>query len=63
MIGLSIRNIDNNDMADTRFYLPALKPLIETIRAYSDALLVLGGAALTVMPEQVLPVSGVLIAR
>lgn len=55
VIGLSIRNIDNNDMADTRFYLPALKPLIETIRAYSDALLVLGGAALTVMPEQVLP--------
>jgi radical SAM superfamily enzyme YgiQ (UPF0313 family) len=54
VIGLSVRNIDNNDMVGTAFYLPLLEPVISAIRDYSDALLVMGGAALTVMPEQVM---------
>ncbi len=54
VIGLSVRNIDNNDRKGTEFYLPQLRPLVAVIRARSSALLVLGGAALTVMPEQVI---------
>ncbi len=54
MIGLSVRNIDNNDMHGTVFYIDDLAPLIDTIRRHTDAPIVLGGASLTVMPEDIL---------
>ncbi len=58
IIGLSIRNIDNNDMQHPAFFLKELKPLVSTIRKFSDAPIVLGGAALGVMPEEILKYSG-----
>ena len=54
VIGLSVRNIDNNAMTDPRFYLHELRELMNAIRGMSSALLVLGGAALGVMSEQIL---------
>jgi radical SAM superfamily enzyme YgiQ (UPF0313 family) len=54
VIGLSVRNIDNNDLAGTRFYIQELVPLITAVRKLTDAPLVLGGAALGVMPEEIL---------
>ncbi len=54
VVGLSVRNIDNNDMRETAFYIPRLLPLIKTIRSLTEAPIVLGGAALTVMPEEIL---------
>lgn len=54
VVGLSVRNIDNNDMHGTAFYIKELVPLLAAIRAHSAAPVVLGGAALTVMPEQIL---------
>jgi radical SAM superfamily enzyme YgiQ (UPF0313 family) len=54
VVGLSVRNIDNNDMHSTSFYINELSPLFAAVRAHSEARIVLGGAALGVMPEQIL---------
>ena len=54
VIGISVRNIDNNDMRGPAFFIPGLLPLIKTIRSLTEAPIVLGGAALTVMPEEIL---------
>jgi radical SAM superfamily enzyme YgiQ (UPF0313 family) len=59
VIGLSVRNIDNSEMATPRFYMTDLVVLIDTIRTLTDAPLVLGGAALPVMPEEILRAMGV----
>ncbi len=59
VIGLSIRNIDNIDMRAPRYFINDLIPLIETIRQCSDAPLVLGGAALMIMPEEIMRATGV----
>lgn len=59
IIGLSIRNIDNNDIQHPAFFLKELKPIVRTIRTFSNAPIVVGGAALGVMPEEILKYSGV----
>ena len=59
VIGLSVRNIDNNDMGEPRFYINDLLPILNAVRERTDAPLVLGGAALMVMPEEILRATGV----
>ena len=59
VIGLSVRNIDNIDMRAPRYFINELSALIESIRQFSDAPLVLGGAALKVMPEEIMRATGV----
>jgi len=54
VVGLSIRNIDNVDMHGSVFYLDGLLGIAAAVRALSGARIVLGGAALGVMPEQIL---------
>ncbi|HXX64753.1 MAG TPA: radical SAM protein [Bacteroidota bacterium] len=58
VIGLSIRNIDNNDMQAPVFFIKDLPPLIDAVRKSSDAPIVLGGASLAVMPEEILRATG-----
>jgi len=53
-VGLSIRNIDNVDMREPEFFLHDLQDIVNTIRSRSSAPIILGGAALGVMPEQIL---------
>jgi radical SAM superfamily enzyme YgiQ (UPF0313 family) len=62
VIGLSVRNIDNNDMREPAFFLPGLLPFIKTIRSSTEAPIVIGGAALTVMPEEILRFTGIPLA-
>ncbi len=59
LIGLSVRNIDNNDMLEPEFYISDLPPLIRAIRRYSDAPVILGGAAVALMPEEILRETGI----
>lgn len=54
LIGLSVRNIDNNDLHSPVFYLQELGPLLAAIRSAISVPIVLGGAAVGVMPEQLL---------
>ncbi len=49
-IGLSLRNIDNQDMRAVEFYPPAVKELCEALRAETDAPVVLGGAGFSIYP-------------
>ncbi|WP_027389443.1 lipid biosynthesis B12-binding/radical SAM protein [Chrysiogenes arsenatis] len=59
-IGISLRNIDDEDsLSDgSRWALDAVKALIQTIRTYSSAPVILGGAGFTVMPERILAYVG-----
>jgi radical SAM superfamily enzyme YgiQ (UPF0313 family) len=59
VVGLSVRNIDNNDMRETVFYLDDLRGIVHAVREHTGAPVVLGGAALAVMPEAILRFSEV----
>ncbi len=54
VIGLSIRNIDNNDMRDATFFLRDLGHIVKTMRGLTRNPIVLGGAAFSVMPEEIM---------
>lgn len=54
VIGISIRNIDNLEMLSPVFFLHDLSIIVETIRTMSSIPIILGGAALSVMPEDIL---------
>lgn len=54
VIGISIRNIDNNDMKNPKRLFEDAALLVQCIRKYSDALIVIGGSAVSVLPEQLL---------
>jgi radical SAM superfamily enzyme YgiQ (UPF0313 family) len=58
IIGLSVRNIDNNDMREPAFYIADLLPLVKAIRRLTRAPIILGGASLMVMPEEILRATG-----
>lgn len=58
IVGLSIRNIDNNAMQAPTVPLRELRPLLDCIRQKSNAPLVLGGAAVSVMTEEILRYTG-----
>ncbi|MFA7403793.1 MAG: radical SAM protein [Pelobacteraceae bacterium] len=62
LVGLSVRNIDNNDMRDTVFFLNDLLDIVNLIRSKTDVPVILGGAALGVMPEQILRLTSVACA-
>jgi len=55
LITLSLRNIDNVDSfsGEDGWYLQRVKRLVESIREVADAPVVVGGPALTIMPEAI----------
>ena len=58
IIGISLRNIDNNDMQHPVTFYKDLTLLIEIIRRKTNATVILGGAAVGVMPETLLRFTG-----
>ena len=54
VVGISVRNIDNNDMKNPRTFFDEVSSLMQMIRKKTDASIVLGGAAVSIMPEQLL---------
>jgi len=54
VIGLSVRNIDNNDMKSPAEFFSDLSAMVKIIRQNSHASIVLGGSAVSVMPEELL---------
>jgi radical SAM superfamily enzyme YgiQ (UPF0313 family) len=54
VVGISVRNIDNVSMGEPRFFINELIPLLDVVRGSTTAFLVLGGAALMIMPEEIL---------
>ncbi|MBI5638703.1 MAG: radical SAM protein [Nitrospinae bacterium] len=51
---ISLRNIDNNAMAAPVSYIDFLPGMVQTIRKLSPAPVIIGGAAVGVMPEELL---------
>jgi len=51
VIGVSVRNIDNQDMADPVFFLDPVKALIAGCRTESNAPVILGGAGFSIFPQ------------
>ncbi len=54
VIGLSVRNLDNNDIRNPAFFIRDIVPLVNTIRRATTVPIILGGAALAVMPEEIM---------
>ena len=58
VVGLSVRNIDTNDVRNPLALADEAARLVKIIRGHSNATIVLGGAALGVMPRQFLARTG-----
>ena len=54
IIGISVRNIDDQNMENPRFLLEPLKDVVTNCRKYSDATIVLGGAGYSIFPQATL---------
>lgn len=54
VIGISVRNIDDQSMAEPRFLLQPVRDTVSLCRAFSDATIVLGGAGFSIFPEAAL---------
>jgi radical SAM superfamily enzyme YgiQ (UPF0313 family) len=54
VIGISVRNIDDQNMADPKFLLPPVREVVKTCRCLSDAPIVVGGAGYSIFPASAL---------
>jgi radical SAM superfamily enzyme YgiQ (UPF0313 family) len=54
IIGISVRNIDDQNMENPRFLLDQVKKVVEDCRSYSNASVILGGAGYSIFPEDAL---------
>ena len=54
VIGISVRNIDDQNMADPKFLLPPVREVVATCRSLCDAPIVVGGAGYSIFPESAL---------
>lgn len=58
VVGISIRNVDNALKGESVSFFPAVKALVEDIRAYSSATIILGGSGYSIFPEEFLDYTG-----
>ena len=59
VIGISVRNIDDQVSTNTRFLLEPVKAIVDACRSNSDATIVLGGAGYSIFPHHTLEYLGV----
>jgi len=52
-VAFSIRNLENQLMVKPEYYLPEIKGLVDEVRSKSQAKVIIGGAAVAVLPEAV----------
>jgi radical SAM superfamily enzyme YgiQ (UPF0313 family) len=58
VIGISVRNVDDQNMNDPKFLLAPVREMVASCRSCSDAILVLGGAGYSIFPEKALAYLG-----
>jgi radical SAM superfamily enzyme YgiQ (UPF0313 family) len=58
IIGISVRNIDDQNMENPRFFLDPVKEIIAVCRSLSEAAIILGGAGYSIFPESALSYLG-----
>jgi radical SAM superfamily enzyme YgiQ (UPF0313 family) len=54
LIGISIRNVDDQNYLKPRFFLPEMKEIVRICRDSSNAKIVLGGSAFCIFPDEIL---------
>jgi radical SAM superfamily enzyme YgiQ (UPF0313 family) len=54
IIGISIRNIDNTDVHETKAFATQYRDLVDAIRKNSPAIIILGGSGFTIFPAQLM---------
>jgi len=54
LVGISLRQIENNELFGHRSYLEDTKSIVETVKKRSRAEIVIGGAGFTLFPEELL---------
>lgn len=58
VIGISVRNIDDQNMSAPRFLLEPIKPIVAECRSRSNTPIVLGGAGYSIFPQSALDYLG-----
>ena len=58
VIGVSVRNIDDQNMERPRFLLAPVKNIISECRKHSNAIIVLGGSGYSIFPQEALDYLG-----
>ena len=58
IIGISIRNIDNVNLLNEERYILKVREIVDCVRAESNAKVVLGGSAFSILPELILKTVG-----
>ncbi|CCK81998.1 MULTISPECIES: lipid biosynthesis B12-binding/radical SAM protein [Desulfobacula] len=54
IIGISMRNIDNVNSMNEKIYIDVVKSIVSQIKSVSNAMIVLGGTAFSILPEKLL---------
>ncbi len=54
VVGISIRNIDNEDTLDTQSYIPGYEAVARFVRARTQAPIVLGGSGFSIFPGELM---------
>jgi anaerobic magnesium-protoporphyrin IX monomethyl ester cyclase len=52
-IGVSVRNVDNSDLIETKYFVPEAAAVVSRLRAASRAPIIVGGAAAAIEPERI----------
>ena len=52
MVGISLRNLDNGSYMDTQWALPITKEVIDKVHQTSQATVVCGGPAFSILPKE-----------
>ena len=52
VVGVSLRNLSNHSYLDTQWALPITKSVIDRIRQQSQAAIIVGGPAFSLLPKQ-----------
>ncbi len=58
LVGLSVRNIDNQDSVHPEAYFPQVKELVDHLKELGPAPVVLGGAGFSVAPREFMEFTG-----
>jgi lipid biosynthesis B12-binding/radical SAM protein len=58
LIGISVRNIDNVNILHEQYYIDNVKNIVTTMRAISNAKILLGGAGFSLIPDLILKETG-----
>jgi len=52
VVGVSMRNVDNSDLIETKYFVPEAQAIFAALRSVTRAPIVLGGAAAAIEPER-----------